>query len=224
MNTEVDPETNPLLTGDDANPGADETGEQIEMENLNPYDSSSRRGSVDPTSHHRTYGETSFGGDTTDTTPLIEKESKIDAALEIIQRKFPKFNPANSPFTYIVDEHDRVMGRLKTNKGKYHLLFKADGALNDKLPKTIIKSLGPPAEEIFETNEEKIARRNKKISELREQLATTSDEHVREELNQTIDEEQNAIVQLERANEEIEQRMTLRDRVKTIFKKYGFTV
>ena len=36
MNTEVDPETNPLLTGDDANPGADEDIEQIEMENLNP--------------------------------------------------------------------------------------------------------------------------------------------------------------------------------------------
>ena len=30
--------------------------------------------------------------------------------------------------------------------------------------------------------------------------------------------------QLERANEEIEQQMTLRDRVKAIFKKYGFTV
>ena len=37
---------------------------------------SSRRGSVDPTDHHRTYEETSFGGDISDTTDIIEKEKK----------------------------------------------------------------------------------------------------------------------------------------------------
>ena len=42
---------------------------------------------------------------------------------------------------------------------------------------------------------------------------------MREGLNQTIAEEQDTIAQLERANEEIEQQMTLRDRVKAIFKK-----
>ena len=47
---------------------------------------------------------------------------------------------------------------------------------------------------------------------------------MRDNLNQTIAEEQEAINQLEIANEKIEQRMTLRDRVKAIFKKYGFTV
>ena len=64
----------------------------------------------------------------------------------------------------------------------------------------------------------------KKISELRDQLEKTSDEHMRDNLNQTIAEEQDMIAQLEIANEKIEQRMTLRDRVKTIFKKYGFAV
>ena len=47
---------------------------------------------------------------------------------------------------------------------------------------------------------------------------------MRDNLNQTIAEEQEAINQLEIANEKIEQRITLRDRVKAIFKKYGFTV
>ena len=47
---------------------------------------------------------------------------------------------------------------------------------------------------------------------------------MRDNLNQTIAEEQDMIAQLEIANEKIEQRMTLRDRVKAIFKKYGFTV
>ena len=46
---------------------------------------------------------------------------------------------------------------------------------------------------------------------------------MRDNLNQTIAEEQDAINQLEIANEKIE-RITLRDRVKAIFKKYGFTV
>ena len=51
----IDTEKVPLLTGVD-NPGADETGEQMEMRNLNPYNSS-RCGSVDPTSLHKTYEE-----------------------------------------------------------------------------------------------------------------------------------------------------------------------
>ena len=67
----MDTEKTNLLDSGVENPGAYETGEQIEMENLNPYDSSSRRGSVDPTGHHRTDEETSFGGDISDTTALI---------------------------------------------------------------------------------------------------------------------------------------------------------
>ena len=61
MSTEVDPEKNPLLPGVE-NPGFDGTGEEIDMEKLNPYDSSSQRGSVDPTSSNRTQDETSFSG------------------------------------------------------------------------------------------------------------------------------------------------------------------
>ena len=72
--------------------------------------------------------------------------------------------------------------------------------------------------------EKKLQNVAKKISELQNQLATTSDEHMRDNLNQTIAEEQEAINQIEIANKKIEQRMTLRDRVKAIFKKYGFTV
>ena len=216
MSIEVDPETNPFEPGVD-NPGADEDIE------LHPM-ATRRRGSYDSSSIHKKYEETSFGGDTTDTTPLIEKESKIDEALEIIQNKFPNFNPANSPFTASVDEFGRVMVRLKRVGGKPIPLFKADGELNDKLPKTIIKFLGARADKVAEINEEEIARRQEIIAESQDQLEKTSDEHMRDNLNQTIAEEQDMIAQLEIANEKIEQRMTLRDRVKTIFKKYGFTV
>ena len=170
----------PCDTGVD-NPGYDEAGEQIEMRNLNPCDSA-RSGSSRNTviSRHSTHGKTSFGGDASETTSLLSRTESIDAALDRIIRKFPNANTTNSPFTPRADEYDRVMVRLNTNKGKYKLLFKGDGKINDKLPKTIIKSLGQPAEEIIETNGEEIARRNKKIAELREQLATTSNENQRE--------------------------------------------
>ena len=217
MDVGIDTEkTNPF------EPGVDDLGGDEDIE-LHPM-TSSRRGSFDPTSLHKTYEETSFGGDASETTPLIEKESKRDDAWEIVLSKFPKANTSNSFFTARLDEYGRVMVRLNTNKGKYHLLFKADGKLNDKLPQKIIKSLGPPAEDNFETNKEEIARRNKKICELQDQLEKTSDEHMIDNINQTIAQEQDAINQLEIANEKIEQRMTLRDRVKAIFKKCGFTV
>ena len=150
--------TNPFEPGVD-NPGGDEDIE------LHPM-TSSRRGSADPTGHHRTYEETSFGGDISNTTPLIEKESKRDDAWDRIKRKFPNFNPANSSFTARIDDYGRVMVKLNRLRGRSISLFKADGEINNKLPKTIIDSLGLPADKIVETNEEEIARRNKKISEL----------------------------------------------------------
>ena len=223
MSTEVDPETNPFGSGVD-NPGADE---DIEI----PSMTSSRRGSVDPTSLHKAYEETSFCGHISDTTPLIttsslveERRENVDTAWDRIQRKFPNANTTNSTFTAKVGEGGHVLVRLIRGNAKYHPLFKLNSELNDKLPQKIVDSLGQSAEEIVETNEEEIARRSKKVKESQEQLEKTAEEHMREGLNQTIDEEMDIIAQLERANEEIEQRMTLRDRVKAIFRKYGFTV
>ena len=71
-NIDIGPEkTNPFDTGSE-NPGYDETGEMNEMDRFPP--TSSRRGSEDIINprHHRTHGETSFGGDISDSTPLID--------------------------------------------------------------------------------------------------------------------------------------------------------
>ena len=219
MDVGIDTEkTNPFGSGVD-NPGGDE---DIEL----PPMTSSRRGSVDPTSLHKTYEETSFitGGDTTDTMPLLSRMKSVDDAWETIKRKFPNVNTVSSTLTARLDDLGQVMVRLNRDRGKYYPLFKGNGELNDKLPKKVKYSLGPPAEKIVETNEEKIAKLNKKISELQDQLEKTSDEHMREGLAQTIAEEQDMIAQLEIENEKTEQRITLRDRVKAIFRKYGFTV
>ena len=216
----VDPDTeNPFDTGA-VNPGYDETGEMNEMDRF--PSSSSRRGSED-TTYHRTRGETSFIEGIDEHTPLITKETKRDEAWVRIKRKFPNINPANSSFTATLDEYDRVEVRLKRDRGKYHLLFNSDGEVNEKLPKTITNVLGTPAEDIIRVNEEEISRREKKIDELKDSRETAS-ENQREQIDAVTEEQQNEISRLEAENEIIEERMSLRDRVKLIFKKYGFTV
>ena len=150
-------------------------------------------------------------------TPLITKENKRDEAWDRIKRKFPNINPANSSFTATLDEYDRVEVRLKRDRGKYHLLFNSDGEVNEKLPKTITNVLGTPAEDIIRTKEEEITRREKKIDELKDSRETAS-ENQREQIDAVIEEQQNEISRLEAENEIIEERISLRDRVKLIFK------
>ena len=216
---DIDDTENPFDTGA-VNPGYDETGEMNEMDRF--PSSSSRRGSED-TTYHRTHGETSFIEGIDEHTRLITKETKRDEAWDRIKRKFPNINPANSSFTATLDEFDRVEVRLKRDRGKYHLLFNSDGEVNEKLPKTIKDALGTTAEDIIRTKEEEITRREKKIDELQASRETAS-VNQREQIDANIEEQQNEISRLEAENEIIEERMSLRDRVKLIFKKYGFTV
>ena len=215
-----DTEKNPFDTGAE-NPGYDETGEINEMDRF--PSSSSRRGSEDTNNpHHRTYEETSFGGDISEVTPLLtRRENELNASVDEIKRKFP--NADTSKFTSKIDEYGRAVVRLIREKGKYHLLFNSDGEVNEKLPKTIIKALGTPAEDIIRIKEEEISRREKKIDELKASRETAS-ENQKEQIDADIEEQQNEISRLEAENEHIEERMSLRDRVKLIFKKYGFTV
>ena len=213
---DIDETKNPFGDGV-GNRGVDDDDENIPL-----ISTSSRRGSED-TTYHRTRGETSFIEGIDEHTPLITKETKRDEAWDRIKRKFPNINPANSSFTATLDEYDRVEVRLKRGGGKYHLLFNSDGEVNEKLPKTITTVLRTPAEDIIRTKEEEISRREKKIDELQASRETAS-ENQREQIDANIEEQQNEISRLEAENEIIEERMSLRDRVKAIFKKYGFTV
>ena len=217
---DIDPEKNPFHTGAE-NPGYDETGEINEMDRF--PSSSSRRGSEDINNpyHHRTHEETSFGGDISDITPLIQRERALDDSVDEINRKFS--NADTSKLTSKIDEFGRVIVRLIRDKGKYHLLFNSDGEVHEKLPKTIIKALGEPAEEIVEANKEEITRREKKLSELKENSKTATPDEL-ENIDHIINEQQEQIDEIERENEEIEGRMSLKDRIKSLFKKYGFTL
>ena len=217
-------EKNPFVDGA-ANPGYDETGEMNEMDRF--PSSSSRRGSEDTTyraSHSRTHGETSFIEGIDEPKPSIEEEErKRHEAWDRIKRKFPNINPANSSFTATLDKFYKVVVRLKRANGQYHPLFNSDGEVDEELPKTITNALGPRAEDIVETNREEISRCENKIQELQASRETASGNQ-REQIDPNIEQQQNEISRLEAENERIEERMSLRDRVKLIFKKYGFTV
>ena len=211
---DIDDTENPFDTGAEK-PGYDETGEINEMDRFPSR--SSRRGSED----HRTYEETSFIEGIDEHTPLIQRENELNDSVDEIKRKFP--NADTSKFTSKIDEFGRVFVRLIRKGGKDHLLFNPDGEVNKELPESIIKTLGPPAEDIIRIKEEEITRREKKIDELKASRETAS-ENQRVQIDADIEEQQNEISRLETENERIEERMSLRDRVKLIFKKYGFTV
>ena len=95
--------------------------------------------------------------------------------------------------------------------------------INPKLPKEIIKALGEPADRIVEANKEEITRCENKLSELKENRKNATPDQL-ENIDHNINEEQEQIDEIERENEEIEGRMSLKDRIKSLFKKYGFTL
>ena len=183
-----------------------------------PMTSTSRRGYDNPNYQE----ETSFIDNWDENTPLIRREERRDDAWERIREKYPKVNPANSSFTSDIDEYDRVVVRLKRQRGKSYPLFKPDGELNEKLLKTIKESLGPSAEKVIEANENEITRRREKVKELESSRKEAREDQI-ENIDRNIDQQREEIENLERENEVIEERMSLRDRVKAIFKKYGFT-
>ena len=218
---------NPFGDGVD-NRGVDD-GDEIGMRNLNPYDSSSCRGSVDITAPHSSYKETSFTTGGGERTPLLGEEFQENRqeAAKILKSKFPEWNPLDSSFNATLNTRGEVEVILTdTRKAVPHVIIDADGNVNEreiKKSKKIQNSLGPPAEDIIRTKEEEISRREKKIQELKASRETVS-ENQREQIDANIEEQRNEISRLEAENEHIEERMSLRDRVKAIFKKYGFTV
>ena len=122
-----------------------------------------------------------------------------------------------------MNDYNIVEVRDKRKTGVWRTLFAVNGEIANDIPKSITKALGEPADKIAEANKDEIARREKKISELKENRKRAT-EAEKENIDRNINEQQDQIDTLERENEEIEGRMSLRDRIKAIFKKHGFTL
>ena len=88
--------------------------------------SSSRRGSEDITNpyRHRTYEKTSFGGDISDITPLIDRstvEEQREKAWGVLKREYPNASPS-----LIVDynKDGRLTAKMSEAKRDYTLFTK----------------------------------------------------------------------------------------------------
>ena len=226
----------------DPNKGADDRTsllhhhheEEIEMEHMTstPTTSTSRQ-----TWQHTE--ETSFGG-----TPSETMEMRIEA-VDTLKKVFHE--PDTTKFYAEIGRDGEVLVRLKSDRNKLYpilkngeVLFNKDGkyiddngnAIKDKngrvviVPKTIRNALGKT---VIEIAHEKIAentveneRAEERIRERNEQIPNA----VGEEQKRLMEEnrrDQEGINERNQDNQAIEERLTLRQRIKEIFKKYGFS-
>ena len=97
--------------------------------------------------------------------------------------------------------------------------------LNPILPRQIKSALGPEREILIVQKEKEIEELQESIRE-DEAIANNENEEdsVRERAREKIAEKREQIDALENEREELEERVSLREKVKNIFKKYGFTV
>ena len=160
-----------------------------------------------------------------------EIERNKDEAWDNILKMCPRAKPN---FLFKFNEWGKIevaISRKDPKKVKWYYFSDSYGDVNKKLPKTIKDALGPTVGEIAEVNErekEKIEelkkRENDRIEELKNKPRNTPEELSEIETRERkVVEYDNEIDNIEREQEEVIQNMSLRDRVKHIFKKYGFT-
>ena len=218
----------------DPNEGADETTqlipEEVGMKHRTlifqrepPQTSTSQSG------HHEK--ETSFMGETPSGKIYVSRREQEKTEIDKrIKKIFPNVNI--SRFFSKIDEYDRVVISLHRKNAKEHILLDESGVLlidinnNRKFPNELRNALGKTNVEIAK---EKIAENNAEnerveieLKELREQRenAFPSD---RDRIDGRIKVVQDQIEGRNQENEAIEERLPLRERIKEIFKKHGFT-
>ena len=202
--------TNPFQPGEASTPGP--SGEEIPMTTMNRE---KEKGSG--------IAETSF---IEGNVPRMNPDyAKITLANLTLEEKYPEYGKDGKRL--ILEVSKKYPGKVVVigPRGGQIPLFKADGTINPKLAKTDMKILGPEREAWMAQKEKEIEEPQESIRE-DEEIANNENEQssVRERGREKIAEEREQIDALENEREELEERLSLREKVKNIFKKYGFTV
>ena len=161
-------------------------------------------------------------------SPLSRVLNANEKAWEALKREFPDAKATELEAFY------SKTGKLQVKKfgfGKraYPLFTVGRGGgeqrMNPILPKKIKSALGPDREILIVQKEKEIEELHKSIRE-DEEIANNENEQpsVRERAREKIAEKLEQIDALENERDELEERVSLREKVKNIFKKYGFTV
>ena len=212
----------------DPNEGADEKTPLI-PEGMEMTDRTSTPFSS--TSKHRTQ-ETSFMSETLSRTMQNREESQNQSA-QITKNIFP--NSDMRKFFTRINEFGIVEAKLMRQRGKWYRIIDGYGNIiidekKGKFPKALSDALGKSKTELVKEkirddiakNNEKNERAEVRVKELDEQIANASGEE-RERLVEEREREQEGINVRIEENEVIEERLSLRERIKEIFKKHGFT-
>ena len=161
-------------------------------------------------------------------SPLSRVLTSTAKAWESLIREFPDANAIELEATY--SKTGKLQVKMFGQGKKAYPLFTKDKntgeqRLNPILPKEIKSALGTEREILIVQKEKEIEELQESIRE-DEEIADNENEQpsVRERASEKIAEKLEQIDALENEREELEERLSLREKVKNIFKKYGFTV
>ena len=216
----------------DPNEGADETTplnphqgrEEMGMRTRTSTSTTGWRGR-NPSEYHKS--ETSLIDGTPSGKIYTEKmriEEMKDEAVERIKGAFP--NSDTSKFFVRIDDHEQVRISLKRLSGIWYPILGEDGDVliddrKGKFPKTLRKALGKHILEIARDNIDENNKAESRVKELDDRIASTPREGrvERERLIEERNREQEGIDERNQENEAIEGKLSLRQRIKEIFKK-----
>ena len=204
--------TTPFQPDKNSTPGP--SGEEIPMTTMNREQ---EKGSKT--------AETSFiEGDIFGSRVLTSNEN----AWESLTTIFPEAKASELEVSY--SKKGRLQVKMFGQGKKTYPLFTEERGtneqrLNPSLSKEIKKSLGPEREVLIAQKDEEIEKLQQSIQDDRD-IADDENENpaIRERARERIAENQEQIDALENERERLEERLSLRERVRNIFKKYGFTV
>ena len=174
--------------------------------------------------------ETSFMPDTPSGKVYVDaREQEMEEIEKKIKEKLPHANLGK--FKSRMDSFGQVWISLFRSGAKEHLLIDINGEIGNlkkirNASKTIKDALGMTVEEIANENiaKETVVKEKaeSRVKELEEQIENAPPED-RERIGAEIEREQEVANEAGRNIEREEARLTLRQRIKAIFKKYGFT-
>ena len=182
-------------------------------------------GTSTPIQHSSTsvHHNPSYFDERTASGKLHSQEVLQDIAAEQIKEHFPNTDTSKY-FSKMDGDVIYVKIKKKGLKNIWHPIINKDGDVigEEKLPKTLRDALGKTVGEIITDRIVENERAEERIKELQERRENAFPEDY-ERIDAVIEREREGINERNQENEAMEEKLSLRQRIKEIFKKHGFT-
>ena len=171
--------------------------------------------------------ETSFiEGNASGSRVHTQDSVKIQLANETLTQKYPNYGKDGNVLTLKVSKKYPGKVVFVGPRGGETPLFKNDNqTINPKLPKSVMKTIDQERTALIQQKDEEIEEIDQNLRDDQEIVDNENEEPaVRERTREKIKEKTEQRNALLNERERLEEGLSLRERVKDIFKKYGFTV